>query len=360
MSQKILYIYANRFSNLPITFNLMGEPLISIILPVYNGEKFLYEAISSCLEQTYKNLELIIINDCSTDRSLVIAEAFAEKDDRVKVITNTRNQKLPASLNIGHAVAQGEYITWTSDDNLYHKNAVEWLLKSLKETNADVVYSNYLIINEAGDLVGVSHLKEIEYLLFHGVVGASFLYKKSVYHRNEKYNEDLFLVEDLDFWIRALKHSTFHKITNPGFYYYRYHSNSLTTKIQNDPAVRAEFLNNLASVYDQNLDLGLEEKEIVIRYFLETYKRGRKKQILPLSKYFFSDVDKIAAHFKGIKSKTIKRIIFLDVVDAIMATKKFQRISILMKLHLRMNWFIAEMPIKSYLSLVTKCLKGGF
>ncbi|MFT5212615.1 MAG: glycosyltransferase involved in cell wall biosynthesis, partial [Patiriisocius sp.] len=97
----------------------MSNPFVSIILPVYNGEKYLSKSIESCLNQTYRNIELIIVNDCSTDKTLEIVDGYLKLDSRIKVLTNSANKRLPASLNIGHLQAQGDYITWTSDDNLY-------------------------------------------------------------------------------------------------------------------------------------------------------------------------------------------------------------------------------------------------
>lgn len=105
------------------------DKLVSIVLPTFNGEEFLAQSIESVLKQSYKNLELIIVNDCSTDSTPRIIEEFAKKDSRIKIIHNTINQKLPRSLNIGFNAASGEYWTWTSDDNYYLENAIEewWL-----------------------------------------------------------------------------------------------------------------------------------------------------------------------------------------------------------------------------------------
>ena len=103
---------------------------------MYNGEQYLTQAIGSCLQQTYKNIELIIVNDCSTDATLSIAKSFADNDSRVKVITNEINKRLPASLNIGHNIAKGEFLTWTSDDNLYLK-----LKKKMFQTRGQLNWS---------------------------------------------------------------------------------------------------------------------------------------------------------------------------------------------------------------------------
>ena len=101
------------------------DKLVSIVLPTFNGEEFLAQSIESVLKQSYKNLELIIVNDCSTDSTPRIIEEFAKKDSRIKIIHNAINQKLPRSLNIGFNAASGEYWTWTSDDNYYLENAIE-------------------------------------------------------------------------------------------------------------------------------------------------------------------------------------------------------------------------------------------
>ena len=99
--------------------------LISIILPTYNGEKYIRESIDSILNQTYKNWELIIVNDCSTDQTPTIVDEYATKDSRIKIINNAMNLKLPKSLNIGFKEAKGEYYTWTSDDNIFKPTALE-------------------------------------------------------------------------------------------------------------------------------------------------------------------------------------------------------------------------------------------
>ena len=85
------------------------EKLVSIVLPTYNGEKYLADSIESVISQTYKNWELIIINDCSTDKTLEIAQSYAAKDNRIKVYSNDENLKVPKSLNRGFSLANGKY-----------------------------------------------------------------------------------------------------------------------------------------------------------------------------------------------------------------------------------------------------------
>ena len=166
--------------------------LISIILPVYNGEKYLAISIESCLKQTYQNIELIIVNDCSTDTTLAIINNYAALDNRIRVINNEKNRKLPASLNIGHNAAKGDFITWTSHDNFYERNALETLYNTISENQADIVYSDFFLIDDTGIRVRKVEFIGIENIIFGNFVGCCFLYKKEVFVRNNGYNEIFF------------------------------------------------------------------------------------------------------------------------------------------------------------------------
>lgn len=202
---------------------------VSIILPVYNGEKYLRTAIKSILNQSFEDFELILVNDASTDRTLDIIQFFATKDKRIKVISNQENKKLPASLNVGFAEATGAYLTWTSDDNALMPDCIERLLAELIKRDVDIIYADVEEINEHGDLTTIMRRdKPIEYLLHTNVVGACFLYRREVQERLEGYREYLFLIEDYDFWCRAyLQNFRFHHLKEI-LYSYRRHTQSLS------------------------------------------------------------------------------------------------------------------------------------
>lgn len=235
------------------------QPLISIILPVFNGEKYLSQSIESCLNQTHNNIELIIVNDCSTDSTLSIAHKYAKRDSRVRIINNEINKKLPASLNIGHKEAKGNYITWTSDDNLYKEHAIEILWNELRNREVDVVYSNFILIDKDRKVVREVEHVGFENIIFGNFVGASFLYKKEVFERNKGYNENLFLVEDYDFWLRALIHSQFFHLKKK-LYYYRKHGDSLTNVINLSKYKKQLWKDNLKIMYT-NFCMLINKKE---------------------------------------------------------------------------------------------------
>ena len=143
----------------------MNNPeLISIVLPVYNGEAYLEESIKSILRQTYSCFELIIVNDCSTDMTETIIRRYMEEDDRIILISNCENQRLPKSLNIGFAVSKGQYLTWTSDDNLYYPEALEKMVNYLKGHKEDgLVYADMNLIDETGRIIGCRKSREGDY-----------------------------------------------------------------------------------------------------------------------------------------------------------------------------------------------------
>jgi glycosyltransferase involved in cell wall biosynthesis len=214
----------------------MRNPVISIVLPVWNGERYLAEAIESILGQTFADFELIIVNDCSTDGSLALAQRFAAKDPRVVIVDNPQNLKLPASLNRGFEVATGRYFTWTSDDNRLLPDCLQVLYDGLVEHDADLVYSSYHAIDENGNRLAtatVAVAQELEQprldsLLYANQIGASFLYKAQVHHVLGGYDTSLFLVEDYDFWVRAyLAGFRFFRLAAAP-YEYRRHAVSLT------------------------------------------------------------------------------------------------------------------------------------
>lgn len=204
--------------------------LVSIVLPTYNGSSYLSKAIDSCLNQTYTNWELIIINDCSTDNTEKIAMFYVNQDSRIKYICHESNRKLPAALNTGFKATQGEYLTWTSDDNCYLPNALEEMIAFL-EINKEIyfVYSDYTKIDQQGNDCGIVYVKCPETLAYTNCVGASFLYRRIVQTTIGFYDESTFLAEDYDYWMRISAHFKLERLQK-NLYQYRIHSNSLTEK----------------------------------------------------------------------------------------------------------------------------------
>ena len=176
--------------------------MVSVIMPVYNGEKYLKQSIESVIQQTYKDWELIIVNDCSTDNSRNIMQSYADTDSRIRIVDNGSNLKLPRSLNAGFREARGKYLTWTSDDNMYRSDALEELLYYL-ECNPEIglVYSDMDVVDDSLNFLREQCLG-MNMLCYGDCVGASFMYRKEVIDKVGEYDPDMFLVEDYEYWIR--------------------------------------------------------------------------------------------------------------------------------------------------------------
>ncbi|TYZ29820.1 glycosyltransferase family 2 protein [Selenomonas caprae] len=201
---------------------------VSIVLPVYNGASYVAEAIKSVMNQTYKNWELIIVNDCSTDNTLEICEKLAKQDKRIMVLSNDYNMQLPNTLNVGFSMATGDYYTWTSDDNLYKPKAIEVLVKAFHDNQkAVMIYGDFTRIDTVGNIVGEEKLPEPKYLVEGNTCGAYFMYTADVAKRVGKYDANLFLAEDYDYWVRIYRCGTIVHI-DADYYLYRTHPGSLT------------------------------------------------------------------------------------------------------------------------------------
>ncbi len=209
----------------------MSNPaLISIVLPTYNGARYLATSIESCMAQTYPHWELIIINDCSTDNTLEIANAFAEKDQRIRVVSNEQNLKLPMSLNKGFGLANGEYFTWTSDDNYYSKDALAVMLETLQQQPAaTLVYADETLIDDDGKVTGIWQMGDVnqQVATWKGC-GGCFLYKRNMQQVLKGYDPAMFMIEDYDFFLRGFVQFQYCYLQRADLYYYRFHPASLT------------------------------------------------------------------------------------------------------------------------------------
>ena len=194
------------------------------------------KALDSALAQTLTDIEIICVNDCSTDNTLEVANAYAEKDERIRVYTNEKNSKLPATLNNGFRRATGEYWTWTSDDNLLHPEMLETFVTYLDEhEDVGCAVSDSYVIDEYNRIIGKQIVPDDlnSKMMLNNYVGASFMYRKDCALAVGEYREDLFLVEDYEFFIRMSFHCKMGHISQ-FLYYYMDNPNSLTATRQKE------------------------------------------------------------------------------------------------------------------------------
>jgi glycosyltransferase involved in cell wall biosynthesis len=204
---------------------------VSIVLPTYNGSKYIRQSIDSCLSQTYENIELIIVDDCSTDETPEIIKS--DKDERIKYVRHKKNRGLPHALNTGFAKATGDYLTWTSDDNYYNEEAIKKMVEVLHANKrVGFVYTNYYFVDKNNNIIRSVCNPHPRMLDTRNCIGGCFLYRRKVYEKTGDYDPEFFLVEDYEYWLRIRKKFKMQKIDDY-LYYFRLHPLNLSTQYTN-------------------------------------------------------------------------------------------------------------------------------
>jgi len=188
---------------------LNSKPLISVIMAVYNAQDHLHQSIESILNQSFKDFELIIINDGSTDESLKIINQFKKKDNRIKII-NQKNFGLTKSLNIGANMAQGEYILRQDADDYSVQDRFQKQIDYLKKNNLVALGSNCINLynNNAKTIWGHFNDQEIKKIIYlrppfaHG----TSIFRRDFFFKAGMYNEKYYTSQDFDLWIKISKY----------------------------------------------------------------------------------------------------------------------------------------------------------
>ena len=186
---------------------------VSIIIPVYNSEKYLQECIDSALHQSYSDVEIIAINDGSTDSSLSILKQYGKKI----IIIDKTNGGTASALNAGIDAMTGEWFKWLSDDDVLEKDAISELINTAKlyENHSDYIfYSNQNLIDKDGKIIGeaiesnhndlTSFQQGIILLNKHFGNPNSSLMHKSIFKKCGLLNENVGYYEDHEFWLRSV------------------------------------------------------------------------------------------------------------------------------------------------------------
>lgn len=257
----------------------MNEPMVTVLMSVYNGEKFLKEAIESILTQTFTDFEFLIINDGSTDDSVKIIESF--RDSRIRLINNEKNLKLIASLNKGISLARGRYIARMDSDDISMperlEKEVDFLEKSLDYGLVGTCFT--VIDGEGKEQYNVTYPSNNDLIklflslncpLAHGsVMGRTELFKQNLYGSKE-----YFAVEDYELWTRMAKVTKIYNIPEYLFKYRIYGESFSNTKTQ--------------TMYNQTLELSKksyinnknEYKDLVEKQILSNLYTGEREEVV--------------------------------------------------------------------------------
>ena len=176
-------------------------------MPNYNGNRFVEQAIGSVLRQTYPNIELLIVDDCSSDGSLRLIREIAQRDERIRVIELAQNGGVANARNAGIREARGEYVALIDNDDVWTEDKLERQL-ALAQRGADIVYSSYDFIDENGNAVNKPYLvpekTDFDRMLTENVIGCSTALVKTELLRSHPFRAE-FYHEDYVLWMELLQ-----------------------------------------------------------------------------------------------------------------------------------------------------------
>lgn len=247
--------------------NVLKEPLVSIITPMYNGEKFIAETIESVLSQTYKNWELLITDDCSKDKSIEIVKKYIEKDKRIKLLELSSNGGGSVARNNSIKEAKGDFIAFLDSDDLWVPEKLEKQIKWMMEKNYDFTYSIYQHMTEEGELKPIiSKIKDkisYEGMLKNNCIGClTAIY--NVKTLGKIYLPIVRVGQDFALWLQVLKVSKYGYGLNENLAYYRIRNGSVSRnkfrkmKFMWDIYRKIEMLNVIKSGYYLIYDMSLK------------------------------------------------------------------------------------------------------
>lgn len=254
------------------------NPLVSIVMPVYNAEKYLEEAIISALHQTYDNIELIAVNDGSKDSSEAILKRFAKQDKRLRIISQ-KNTGIVGALNNGIATARGELIARLDADDVNFLTRIEKQVEAFnRRPHAVLVATGFEVIDEDSEYMYREILptrdEDIKRMMFlyNPIAHGSVMFKKAAFEQVGGYSDTCGPTEDYELWTRLAQLGEFLGL-EAILYRWRQNRNGIT--FTNNPAMQAHTKRNLAEYWQQNNVRPMSRSQIIQtgKYYL---KHGKK------------------------------------------------------------------------------------
>lgn len=316
--------------------------MVSVIVPVYNAEKYIETCIKSIMDQTFKDIEIIIINDGSNDKSWSICERLANKDKRIKMYS-IENNGVSNARNLGIRYSKGDRILFVDSDDYLSNNIVENLYNSMIFNNSDIAMCGYYKVYEEN--IDKTSTYEYKCKNYNGSIEGfvinilDYLYppilqspcwklfnRKIIIDNNLKFNINMDLGEDIDFVLKYLKYCKNITCTNEELYFYRVYGNSsLSTIFRND---KLDMYLNTANRYKElenaiNVETKYNYSIIICNSFISLMNELiERRSMLPRQKTIeltnsFIEQDIIKQSFKNcscysLKYKILKHLISLN------------------------------------------------
>lgn len=249
---------------------------ISIIIPIYNTEKYLRRCLDSVCNQTFVDIEIICINDCSTDGSLNILNEYAQKDNRIKIIDFKENRGVAIARNTGIDEAQGEYISFVDADDYVDLDFFEKLYNKAIKTNSKLVVSNVQLetenLQKQNDYIINDILKKIkDQPLYYNQLFWLGLYNSNLLKSNSiKFIENCIYGEDRLLPLKAAYYAKKIETVYDTFYHYVRNSSSITKGLKNKKILQS-FIFSLKNIFEfiNNIEISPNDYTCVSEVFLE-------------------------------------------------------------------------------------------
>ena len=249
---------------------------ISIIIPIYNTEKYLRRCLDSVCNQTFGDIEIICINDCSTDGSLNILNEYAQKDNRIKIIDFKENRGVAIARNTGIDEAQGEYISFVDADDYVDLDFFEKLYNKAIKTNSKLVVSNVQLetenLQKQNDYIINDILKKIkDQPLYYNQLFWLGLYNSNLLKSNSiKFIENCIYGEDRLLPLKAAYYAKKIETVYDTFYHYVRNSSSITKSLKNKKILQS-FIFSLKNIFEfiNNIEISSYDYTCVSEVFLE-------------------------------------------------------------------------------------------
>ncbi len=274
---------------------MINSPDISVIVPIYNVEKYLPRCIDSIINQTHKNIEIILVDDGSPDRSGEIADEYAKKDERIKVI-HQENRWLGGARNSGLRIANGKYVLFVDSDDYVRLNMCERLLRVVNHNDVDIVMFGETIID--GDSLSDCYYSNIDFntifrgdeardILFSGVISShslnssgTKLYKRTMLIENNIFfDEEIRYAEDYDFCLRLFPHIDSFINIHESLVFYELHSGSIMFSFDD------EIVDKLVVLYNKRENFILNNNLINDKYRTDSANLLLNSIINSINKY---------------------------------------------------------------------------
>ena len=307
---------------------------VSVIIPIYNVEQYLRQCLDSVINQTYKDIEIIIVNDCSPDNSLQIIKEYQQKDERILLVDLKENLGVGLARNEGIKISNGEYITFIDSDDWVRKDYIEVLYNSIIKYNTDVVFSKFeRYDNNSKNIINnkrkinyynkvISNIKDKKNLilsepkiLINLIIKKDFIIANNIIFPKEVPGEDVLFILKL-----IAINSKIIYIKDTVYFYRENRDSSIMTdinkKLNFDYDVLFSFFDEMLNVFKQAGTFDIYKKELFVFLFIFFCREVTEKNLT--SKQYFDSVDVFKRKFyqddfSFLKIKKIKNKIRLFV-----------------------------------------------